>query len=732
MANPEQDWSLKDDAELQDETGWSKLSVVDRRTCLKLASTAVAMAAGCAGKEGSSGAQTDADTPTGYGGVPPLTQLLSANEIPPISESATDTLIETAGRIELDAPLSKDLSMGKAHLFSFSALSETDLTVKYNPVEKGVSALGLYDESGTLLDQVFAKDAPIFLPASTVNSGVHYVQVVAFGQASGSYDLTVLTQNSLTAAQSPYEGTVTELPGTIQAENFDVGGEGVSYQDTSEGSEYDVSYRDSDVDIRNTKDTTGDYNVGYFQKGEWLEYTVDPTPGTYDIHLRVASARKDRALKLSLDGETLRTVEIPDTGGWHAWETKTIEGITIDTEERQVLRVEALNSGIDFNWIRFEGTALQGPFKGTPATIPGRIQAQNFDTGGEGIAYSDTSDGNEYDTGYRTEDVDIRRTKDSSGTYNVGYFEEGEWLEYTTDVSPGTYDVHVRVASARTGREITLELGDTQIGTVEVPHTGGWHSWATVTLEGVAIDADGAQILRVTASEPGVDFNWVEFEATEQSPVGPKATIPGRIQAEDYDTGGEGIAYHDTSDGNEYDTGYRSDDVDIRQTKDSSGSYNVGYFEEGEWLEYTTDVSPGTYDVHVRIASARTGRRLTIQLGGTTLGTVEVPNTGGWHSWQTATLRGVSIDTEGEQVLRVEATDEGIDLNWIEFASTEHTTTVTPTPTATPTRTPTSTPTDTPTQTRTPTSTTTQTPTDDAIDYGTRSYGNDSYGGSDN
>lgn len=33
-------------------------------------------------------------------------------------------------------------------------------------------------------------------------------------------------------------------------------------------------------------------------------------------------------------------------------------------------------------------------FGGLPATIPGTVEAENFDVGGEGIAYSDTDPGN--------------------------------------------------------------------------------------------------------------------------------------------------------------------------------------------------------------------------------------------------------------------------------------------------------------------------------------------------
>ncbi|MBN1580014.1 MAG: glycoside hydrolase family 3 C-terminal domain-containing protein [Anaerolineae bacterium] len=80
--------------------------------------------------------------------------------------------------------------------------------------------------------------------------------------------------------------------------------------------------------------------------------------------------------------------------------------------------------------------------------------------------------------------------------------------------------------------------------------------------------------------------------------------IPGKIEAEDYDLGGEGVAYHDATTGNEGGK-YRGDDVDIEDTADMDGGYNVGWIEEGEWLSYTVDVaSTSLYDIQVRVASA--------------------------------------------------------------------------------------------------------------------------------
>src|SRR6266568_1281928 len=92
------------------------------------------------------------------------------------------------------------------------------------------------------------------------------------------------------------------------------------------------------------------------------------------------------------------------------------------------------------------------PFTGTPYAIPGKIEAENFNKGGEGIAYHDvdtTNNGGQYRT---SEGVDIETTSDTGGGYNVGWTAAGEWMKYTVNVaSSGKYNFDFREASNVTG-----------------------------------------------------------------------------------------------------------------------------------------------------------------------------------------------------------------------------------------------------------------------------------------
>lgn len=89
------------------------------------------------------------------------------------------------------------------------------------------------------------------------------------------------------------------------------------------------------------------------------------------------------------------------------------------------------------------------PYHGTPVVLPGRIEAEDFDTSPREEAYWDRDDSNNGGA-YRQTGVDIQDCLE--GGYNLGWIETGEWLEYTVDVSEaGRYDIVCRTGSPQDG-----------------------------------------------------------------------------------------------------------------------------------------------------------------------------------------------------------------------------------------------------------------------------------------
>src|SRR4051812_4704483 len=69
--------------------------------------------------------------------------------------------------------------------------------------------------------------------------------------------------------ETPYGGITATIPGTIEAEKYDVGGEGVSYHD-SDTTNTLGAFRTDAVDIKTCVDTTGcGYALGSIAGGEW-------------------------------------------------------------------------------------------------------------------------------------------------------------------------------------------------------------------------------------------------------------------------------------------------------------------------------------------------------------------------------------------------------------------------------------------------------------------------------
>jgi beta-glucanase (GH16 family) len=158
------------------------------------------------------------------------------------------------------------------------------------------------------------------------------------------------------------------------------------------------------------------------------------------------------------------------------------------------------------------------PDAGTPSVIPGRIQAENFDHGGEGLAYHDTSSGNSGNKYRTTDNVDIESCTDTGGGYNIGWMAAGEWLEYTVDVKyAGTYTLKARVAALDPGKTFYVAFdGVNKTGNLTVPDTNGWQNWNTVS-KTVTLSA-GVQIMRFYSNSADFNLNYIEIAADKYVP----------------------------------------------------------------------------------------------------------------------------------------------------------------------------------------------------------------------
>jgi hypothetical protein len=332
------------------------------------------------------------------------------------------------------------------------------------------------------------------------------------------------------ATDAPYGGTPAAVPGTVQAANYDTGGQGVAYNvGTVNGTAN--SYRSDGVDLETTADPPGGYDIGWAAGGQWFNYTVNvATAGTYAVSLRLAAPTAvTDALHISNAAGTNLTgsVTAPATGGYQAWTTVTAS-VTLPAGV-QTLTIHQDNAGWNIHYLTFAaaGGGGEGPYGGTPAAVPGTVQAANYDTGGQGVAYHvGTVNGSA--NSYRPDGVDLETTTDTGGGYDIGWTAAGQWFNYTVNVATaGTYTLSLRLAAPTAVTDalhISNGAGTNLSGNVNAPATGGYQAWTTVTAS-VTLPA-GVQTLTVHQDNAGWNIHYLTFASGSGSGGGGYGGFP--------------------------------------------------------------------------------------------------------------------------------------------------------------------------------------------------------------
>jgi Carbohydrate binding module (family 6)/Glycosyl hydrolase family 95 catalytic domain len=165
--------------------------------------------------------------------------------------------------------------------------------------------------------------------------------------------------------------------------------------------------------------------------------------------------------------------------------------------------------------IGLNGNTPEGPYGGTPAAVPGTVQAANYDTGGQGTAYN-VSSVNGNGTAYRSDGVDLESCTDTGSAgcgYDLGWTSGGQWFKYTVNVATArSYTVSLRLSSPNgvtDGLHIASSSGANLSGNINVPNTGGWQTYTTVTVT-VTLPA-GQQTLTLDEDSGGWNIRYLTF-----------------------------------------------------------------------------------------------------------------------------------------------------------------------------------------------------------------------------
>ena len=107
------------------------------------------------------------------------------------------------------------------------------------------------------------------------------------------------------------------------------------------------------VQTETTTDTGGGLNVGWTDTGDWMNYSINASAGTYTVDLRVASPNTGSQIQIKSGSTVLAKVTIPNTGGFQNWQTVTSGSFSLPAGN-QTLQVLVSAGGWNLNWLDFK------------------------------------------------------------------------------------------------------------------------------------------------------------------------------------------------------------------------------------------------------------------------------------------------------------------------------------------------------------------------------------------
>jgi endoglucanase len=189
--------------------------------------------------------------------------------------------------------------------------------------------------------------------------------------------------------------------------------------------------------------------------------------------------------------------------------------------------------------------------------------------------------------------------------------------------------------------------------------------------------AENYKIEKVTIKHDVVDAMFRQVQ-TSETKIYKKHPLPGKVFATEYDLGQNKFAYFDKDVVNYNGTQFtpwnkggamRNDGVDIEKCNDKiSNGFNVCFIDDTEWLQYTFELNfKNIFDVDIRYSSQVSGGKLYLEdETGRISETITLPSSGGANTWNTVTLKNVSLK-KGTHKIKVYFEKGNFKLNYLEF-----------------------------------------------------------------
>ncbi|WP_165453923.1 carbohydrate-binding protein [Hyunsoonleella flava] len=358
-------------------------------------------------------------------------------------------------------------------------------------------------------------------------------------EGTGTITLPPLSVSKISGVY--FDESIHLIAGTIEAEDYKDGGEGVGFSDTTTDNTLSPGVDTEGADVGTDSGITF---VGDTQNGEWLKYDVNVlNADDYDFEFVYASATAGALVSIEIDDVVVfDSFSLPQTASATDFQTTTKLTVPL-TKGLHELKLNVQNGG--FNLDRMNITAvpiLEAPMFVTPNDL------DNIEPGNAIEVEASTTSAPENIASIELFINDVLVRSITSAPYTWGYSGQNDAL--LENIDEGTYNLKL---------VLTDDRGRTKESTIIVTST---------------------------------DYPTRPFSGTAH-------IVPGVIQVEDYDLGGQGFAFNDSSSGNSGGV-YRTaigEDVDIIA---SGTGFAVSSLSGNEYLRYTINVTQaGRYEMLV-------------------------------------------------------------------------------------------------------------------------------------
>ena len=265
----------------------------------------------------------------------------------------------TFRRYEQDSKMSCTVSAVKPA--SIAIGEKSTITVTANTTTSTIANVKIY-ANGLLIGTL--TEAPYTFDYEPASKGTYTITAIAT-DAEGKEKMSVSKTLKVSGKRTPYKSVIA-IPGVFEAENFDKGGEGMTFHDSDDNREGDVDYRSDGEGVDFVKGNGGTA-IGYTSSNEWLEYTVNVTePGEYECIATVSSGTSGSGFSLGLvknnNVTELCKIDVPQTGSndWGTYKTVIAKLNQKLAVGEQILRITITGSSCNIDKIELKCTSNTG------------------------------------------------------------------------------------------------------------------------------------------------------------------------------------------------------------------------------------------------------------------------------------------------------------------------------------------------------------------------------------